>query len=401
MSYKIYAPDGFGKYFERKTRKQIIKSGLPIENVAGGVIAVDQQTRAYGVFTKDFKFVKSSLQKRNQDGQFIPKIARQKDIPFIDADALYLGNVYPQFGHFLLEHMNRAWGLLDDRYGNAKVVLVRNKKCDVPEWMYALVEMIGVRRDDIIVLDRTTRFRSVIVPAQGFNIPVYSSREYQTAFDKMAARASAPDVVHEKIYLSRAALSPRRIHGEEKIQRIFEKNGFYIAYPEKMPLREQVSLMKNCKVLAGLAGTALHLALFMPAGGRVIQIKRNRRNKCNAPIQYLINKNKNIDSVFIWASLEKYKTDHGTLGLQIVGVTRYMREFFRDFGFECSQEDLCPDVAEWNRYKDALAAYKKEKGGMLANDVKRLAIKLSACAVPGRMRRGRFRKWMKRRLKVE
>ena len=45
-------------------------------------------------------------------------------IPYIDEDAIFIGNVFPQFGHFLLEHMNRAYALLDDKYKNMKLILV-------------------------------------------------------------------------------------------------------------------------------------------------------------------------------------------------------------------------------------------------------------------------------------
>ena len=58
-------------------------------------------------------------------------------------------------------------------------------------------------------------------------------------------------------------------------------------------MTEQIALVKNARVLAGCAGTALHLALFMAPGGVVVQIKRNARAKCNADIQNLINKTNN------------------------------------------------------------------------------------------------------------
>ena len=69
--------------------------------------------------------MKSSLQIRKNNGQFIPKLS--ENIPYMDEDVLYFGNVYPMFGHFLLEHMNRAYGLLHDEFKKHKVVLVNNE----------------------------------------------------------------------------------------------------------------------------------------------------------------------------------------------------------------------------------------------------------------------------------
>lgn len=432
MSYKIYGPRGFKSYFHKKTKKQSIKSGLGIDVVTSGIIAVDQKTKAYGVFDNNLKFVKSSRQMKNKDSQFVPKLLG--DIPFIDSDVIYFGNVYPQFGHFLLEHMNRAWGLLDDRYKHAKIVLINNRNIAVPEYIYNLIELLGVNRSDIIVLNQTTRFKNVIIPHQGFNIPVYSSREFASAFDKMSddicmANLNHPLFCHglnaeycaenksektaeqmdglvssslpDKIYVSRTAMGNKRTLGEEKIQKIFENNGFQIVCPELLPIAAQAALMKNCRVLAGCAGTALHLALFMPDGGQVIQIKRNRQNKCNAPIQYLINETKNIDSVFIAGSIESVPADHATSAPQIIAVNKYMCQFFKDYGFQCSDQDLSPDTDAWQEYKNLMNIYNSEKGSVTLNKIKQFVIKVSSCVVPGRERRGRFRRWLKDKIKAK
>lgn len=400
MSYKIYGPRGFKNYFHKKTKNQSIKSGLGIDVVTSGIIAVDQKTKAYGVFDNNLKFVKSSRQMKNKDSQFVPKLLG--DIPFIDSDVIYFGNVYPQFGHFLLEHMNRAWGLLDDRYKHAKIVLINNRNIAVPEYIYNLIELLGVNRSDIIVLNQTTRFKNVIIPHQGFNIPVYSSREFTSAFDKISDNVCPADGVYpDKIYVSRTAMGNKRTLGEEKIQKIFENNGFQIVCPELLPIAAQAALMKNCRVLAGCAGTALHLALFMPDGGQVIQIKRNRQNKCNAPIQYLINETKNIDSVFIAGSIELVPADHATSAPQIIAVNKYMCQFFKDYGFQCSDQDLSPDTDAWQEYKDLMNIYNNEKGSVTLNKIKQFVIKVSSCVVPGRERRGRFRRWLKDKIKAK
>jgi hypothetical protein len=374
-----------------------MKSELAVESIRDGIIAVDKRSSGYGAYRENGRFVRSSLQMRGKNGQFAPKVSAYAHVPFINSDVLYFGNVYPEFGHFLLEHMNRAWGL--DAANCGRVVLVNNKSVgNVPEYMYELIELAGVKRENVIILNETTRFKSVAVPEQGFNIPVYSSDEFVSVFDKISKNAGAPDKAYDKIYVSRAALKSRKTYGEEKIQRIFEKNGYHVINPELLPLRNQISLMRNCKSLAGCAGTALHLALFMPAGGQVIQIKRNRRNKCNAPIQFLINKSKKIGSVFIAGSIEIAKTDHCSSAPQIIGANEHMRRFFDDFGFEYAKEDLQFDAAAWAEYRDAMKKYKQGGGGVLLNDLKHVAVRLSACLIPGREARGRFRRRMKRLL---
>ena len=394
MSCKIYAPDGYKKYFEKETRNQSIVSGLPIDDIHRGIIAVDARDHGFGVFDENRQFVKSSLQIRKDRGQFIPKLP--KDIPYVDEDVLYFGNVYPSFGHFLLEHMNRAWGWLRDEYKHCKVVLVNNQQLEkVPGYIFALVQALGVKQEDVIVLKTTMQFRRVIIPHQGFNIPLSASVEFGEAFSAMADNAFGPS--YDKVYVSRDKLKDRRTYGETKIQQIFEKNGFRVIYPETLPLQEQIAAVKNCRMLAGCAGTALHLALFMPRGGTVIQLKRNSENHDNGPVQYLINNSLDLDSVYVAPSIEEAPTAHFTNAPQIIAVNQYMKQFFDDFGFEYSDDDLLPDTAAIAEYRAAMVEYQKQGGTVRMNKIKHAIIKYTACLIPGRERRGRYRAYMKRR----
>jgi hypothetical protein len=398
MSCVIFGDKDFEKYFKKSVSHQYMRN-VEIRTYSCGII-VNEHKHGFGVFDSNYKFVKSSRQMRKNNGQFIPKF-NHKNIPYVNVDAVFVGNVFPQFGHFLLEHMNRAYAALDKKYKNMKFVLVNNKDVNpVPNYMFELLELLGVKRDNIMILNETTQFKNVYVPDQGFNIPVYSSQEFGKIYDKIAK--NVPDTeVYDKIYVSRAALQSRRTFGENVVQKIFEKNGFKIIYPEKLPLTEQISLVKNCKVLAGCAGTALHLALFMKPGGTVIQIKRNRLPKCNADIQNLINDTKKLNGIFISGSVEKDKTDHCSSVPQIIGVNEYMREFFNAYKFTYFESDTKPDEQDLQEYNVALNEYNSKYGSVFINNLKHFIIHWTSCFVPGRENRGNYRRWLKRVLNYE
>ena len=394
MSVKVYASDSYKKYFNKRIKNQHIVSGLEIDDIARGIIAVDARDHGFGVFDSNKQFVKSSVQIRKNKGQYIPKLPQ--DIPYVDEEVLYFGNVYPQFGHFLLEHMNRGWGVLRPEFKHCKVVLINNKQLDsVPEYMFELIRILGVKRENVIVLDKTMQFKRVIIPHQGFNIPIMSSVEFGETYAAMADNAHGPS--YDKVYLSRDKLTQRRTLGEAQIQRIFEKNGFKIIYPETLPLEQQIAAVKNCRFLAGCAGTAMHLALFMPAGGTVVQLKRNSMDSCSADIQYLINQTIGLRSVFVSPSIEEVPTGHFTNAPQIIAVNKYMKQFFDDFEFEYTDQDIALDDAVLAEYRAAMIAFKKQGGSVRANKIKHALIKYSACFIPGRERRGRYRAYMKSR----
>ena len=399
MKNIIFSDTSFKKYFEKSVSHQYMRN-VHINKYPNGII-VNEKLRGFGVFDEHFNFVKSSAQVRKNNGNFYPKF-NHDNISCIDADAVFIGNVYAQFGHFLLEHMNRAYAALDKKYKNMKYVLINNKSVDsVPEYMFVLLELLGIKRKNIIILEKTTRFRNVYVPDQGFNLPVYSSKEFGKTFDKIAKNVKNPKTVYDKVYVSRAKLKSRKTYGEEKIQKIFERNGFKVIYPETLPLVEQIAIVKNAGVLAGCAGTALHLALFMRTGGTVIQIKRNKLNKDSSSTQYLINETKKLNSVFIEASIETVKTDHFSNRPQIIGVNKYMREFFEYFKFKTTKKDFEKDDAAFAEYEKALVEYQSLHGSKFVEIVKRKIVKISSCFIPGRYNRSVYRRWLKKKFDIK
>lgn len=400
MNSIVIGERNFEQFFQKSVKKLYFRDTSVAEYPDATI--VNEHRKGFGVFDENGRFVPESLQVRRNAGQIVPKFDTRVDVPYIDENVVFIGNVYPHFGHFLLEHMNRLYALLDKKYQGAKVVLINDKNVNpVPKYMFNLLELFGVDKQDVIILDKTTKFKNVCVPVQSFNSKVYSSYAYGATFDRIAERV--PDTeIYEKIYMSRTALDAQhKVLGEEKVQSIFEKNGFKIICPETLPLSQQISLVKNCKVLAGCAGTALHLALFMKPGGTVIQIKRNRLPKDNAGVQFNINKTKGLNGVFISGSIETRKTQHGSAAPQIIGVNKYMREFFDKYKFKYSAADIQPDVSAIQEYNKRVQEYNAIHGGVWINKCKHFFIKFSALFVPGRERRGKYRHWMAAKLNYQ
>ena len=396
MKPKIYASRSITKHVLRETGKCFIKSGLNIKCVPDGTIAVGPTDYTFGVFDQSGVFVKESLFLRRKS-QFIPPANAIINSTYCDYDAVYLGYLgIPSFGHYLLEHWNRAYAFLDEKYRDMKFVLVDDKRADnIPDFVTELARLLGMKVENLVILNESTRFRNVYVPEQGFRMYEYSSKEFGEIYAKTAGNIKEKRNF-DKIYVSRAALKDRKTYGEEKVQRIFEKNGFHIVYPEQLPLEEQIALIKGCKSLAGCAGTALHLALFMPNGGNVIQIKRNKQKNDYCEVQYLITETKKHSFVLIEASIEKHKTKHHGDYAQIIGVNEHLRQFFDDNGFVYSSDDLAFDKEAYEEY---IRADEKLTAKLGKSRLKRMLLetilKLIACCIPNRRRRKNFRARMR------
>ena len=398
MSPKIYASKGVTRYITRLVNKRFLKNGLNIECVSGGMIAVDGMN-SYGVFDRNGTFVKESILSRGK-GQLIPPASALGNPPCFDCDAVYVGNVNTAFGHYLLEHWTRVYAFLDEKYRDMKFVLVNDYRIEpIPDFVLELARLLGIPAENFIILDKSARFRNVYVPENSFKLVKFSSKEFGKIYAKIADNVKKSYAL-DKIYVSRAALKHRKTYGEEKIQSIFEKNGYHIIYPEQLPLEEQIAFMKNCKSLAGCAGTALHLAVFMPEGGNVIQIRRNTLKDRNCGTQYMITETKNLDLVYIDASIEKYKTMHWDVykKAQIIGVNEYMKRFFDDSGFHYSPNDVELDKESWDEYILAYEKIKAEYGGKSDFEIWLLGriMKFMACFIVNRHRRVAFRAKIKK-----
>ena len=397
MKPKIYASKSITKHVLREINKRHVKSGLNIRCVPNGIIAVGPTDYRFGVFDQKGVFVKESLFLRRKS-QLIPPAGTVVNPPCFNYSAVYLGYLgIPSFGHYLLEHWNRAYAFLDEKYRNAKFVLVDDGQTDaVPDFVTGLARLLGMPAENLIILNKSAKFENVYVPEQGFRMYEYSSKEFGEIYAKTAENVKGSKSF-DKIYVSRAALKSRKTYGEEKVQSIFEKNGYHIVYPEQLPLEEQIALMKNCKSLAGCAGTALHLALFMPPGGSVVQIKRNKSKDDSCGVQYLITETKEQSLILVDASIEKYKTKHHGDYAQIIGVNEHLKQFFDDNGFTYLPSDLEFDKEAWDEYIRADEKFTAQLGkGRFERQFLELIVKLTACFVFNRLRRKNFRARMRK-----
>lgn len=398
MKMSCYSDDKYKRFLMQKIAKISCRDDMDIDTVAGGSFIIDTNTGAFGVFDDRGILVNSSLQYRGKTAQFIPKFYAPDD--YMDCDAVFLGNTYPHFGHFLLEHLNRGWGIAQINSKNIKYVLVDNQNMGAKQWMIEFLKLAGVPEKDILILNKSMRFNKIYIPYQSLNIVSgWYGNEFKNVFNVMREN-SGSDTVYDKVYVSRAKLNDyMRVWGEEKVQHIFEKNGFKVIYPETMPLSQQIAIISHAKVLAGCAGTALHLALIMCDGTRVIQLNRTSAVKDNGEIQYRLCMIKNQDIDIISASVEEFQSTHGGFHApQIIGVNKYLKQFFDENNFKYDDDDLAIDKDALAEYRARLDEFKKNNGGQFYIKFKKKFIKYVSCIVPGRVRRGKFRKWLKEKM---
>ena len=168
-----------------------------------------------------------------------------------------------------------------------------------------------------------------------------------------------------------------------------------------MSIAEQIAAVRDARYLAGCAGTALHWALFMKPGGTVITLKRNLERDKFVQTQHMFNSICGLKSVFVWASVEPHKSNHGGKHPpQIIGATQYIKQFFDDFGFKHTNSDIAIDKDAMKEYQEQYEKYISENGSTIRTKILKHLVKIISCFIPGRINRNRARKWLKSKLHI-
>lgn len=76
-----------------------------------------------------------------------------------------------------------------------------------------------------------------------------------------------------RIFLTRKKAQRRRLVNEEELSSLLEQAGFTIVTMENHSLREQIAMVRHAEVLAGPHGAGLANMLFLPPGGKVLEVR--------------------------------------------------------------------------------------------------------------------------------
>ncbi|WP_075349281.1 glycosyltransferase family 61 protein [Algoriphagus marinus] len=122
--------------------------------------------------------------------------------------------------------------------------------------------------DKLVLTPRTANFPN-------FNEPL--TRLTRTKFGVKPTRNP-----FQKVYISRKLAEKRKAHNELDVELLMLKHGFEIVYAEKLPLKKQIELMAETRILISLHGAALTNMIFMQEGQHVIELRNqgDSKNQC-------------------------------------------------------------------------------------------------------------------------
>lgn len=274
---------------------------------------------------------------------------------YMDEDVVYLGYINNHWGHFLIDCSTRLYYFLKNEKIKYKYAFLVNEN----EEYHAIApikrffELLGIDKQ-LVFVNHVTKCRRIIIPEQGYMINGYYSRAYLDVFSRVAEQVDCSKYPkYDKVYYSRNELKKAQGSevGEEILLDLFQKNNFKVISPERCSLDEQIAIIRNTELLAGIIGTLGHNMLFAQPHQKMILINKTY----NVNIAQLdINRMKNVDMTYIDSYLAEFPTLIGN-GPFLLFYSNMLEKYVKNHGWNIPDKKYCAN----KRLRDNIKKYEK------------------------------------------
>lgn len=251
--------------------KNFNKKKLSIDLVPNAIVTplnhFDTKHRTFdgGVFCEAGNLIDSSVQVK-AGYKNIPEGPPKTVVSYLKGKWIFGGMLQNRhFGHFMIESLNRVWASEKLRVDGI-LFYCRTPEAGVKSFVFdSLKEIVGDLEIHIVRADSSVEELYIPTPTcherQGYllNHPVLS-----TLTQRIINRFQSPNMP-KLVYVSRGQLRGHEggILGETVIEDYLKKSGYYIMYPERLSVKEQLSIYANAEKIIFADGSAFHLFVLV------------------------------------------------------------------------------------------------------------------------------------------
>lgn len=256
-----------------------------------------------------------------------------KDAEYRDETVVYCGYLVNHWGHFLVEAVTRLWYFLENDPSVDKYVFFidENENREIKANYREFLELLKIW-DKLEIINKPITYREVIVPELGITCRKSYTPKLVKVFDAVAENVTVDPSweTPEKIYFSRSqfAKGQQFEFGFSSLDNFFEKNGYTILYPEKVPLSRMIHYIRSANTVASLSGSLPHNMLFANNGQHIEIIERLVISDDN---QTDVNRLRELHVTYVDANIPIYTIDF--VGPFIMGYTPELQRFANDNGY--------------------------------------------------------------------
>lgn len=278
-----------------------------------------------GVVDVDGKYVELSKTKARVVGKY-----DVDEFEICDEKVVYCGFFNKIWGHFITEVVSRLWYALknDDTIDSYVFIVEKDKEQRFNGNYWEFLRLLGIV-DKVRIINKPTRFKTVVVPEEGLVYDEYYTDEFVKMYEyinkKGLSQYNGPK--YDNVFFSKrkCEISIYANINEKFIDKFFEKNGYTIFYPERLSLVDTIGIIQNAKCFCGLASSLAHNQLFGHSNQTMISIEKQAFFN---PYQIFVANITGCECVFIDACRSIFTVNAG--GPFIFDYTDYLDKYVRD-----------------------------------------------------------------------
>lgn len=251
--------------------------------------AVPRRPATSGVFTEDGTLIKESLLVRHlckpeqviegrPDLETDPNIVKDYIVRpgkvgetsrKLNGRYVFGGYFFKQYGHFLLETLARLWFF--KQFPHIPIVWMCFGSQKVTDWHMELLSTIRVE-NQVIFLDEQVEIEELLIPEPGVVLAIRFWEKQAQAYDITPHKDIQPG---KKVWLSRTKLNKAIWINEPLIESFLLEAGWIIYHPQDHAVVDQLAMLNDAEVVAGVEGSAFHSFVLLPNfGGKIVLFDR-------------------------------------------------------------------------------------------------------------------------------
>jgi hypothetical protein len=262
-----------------------------------------------------------------------------EDSIYDDSEVIYGGIMIGFFGHALTECTSRLWWILQNTGNQDRIAVL--KAPGTGNLSTQFFELAGIPPERMVLVEKPTRFKKVIVPEQSILLWEYVyPREFLLTYDRI--REHIPPAPYKKLYLTRTRFKKQDGINEEYFEDFYERRGYKVIELEEYPMEEQIAILKGAQEIVCTIGTLSHMALFCNSGTSLTIINRVT-GQVLLP-QILINQARNLNVNYMDATFNFLPTVH-VCGPSLYGPTKLFVEYLNENQIEYEEKEVQIDLS--------------------------------------------------------
>lgn len=296
MKYKdLYMDKKQKKVYEDYANKSgLVDKKLSVCEVTNGVILPARENNSYsskvwaigGVIDETGNFVEESSSWYLFGGNYE---YNEDFVDNYDEEVIFMGPFLKHWGHFICDQISRLWYILNAPSKYKIAYCGWNWNCGLSDMSgnyLELMELLGVKKEQLVNIQRPTRFKKVIIPNFSFffeGLSRYYTKEFIQITDKIVSNVKmASSNCPKNIYFTRLSfsVSNEKERGELQIVEYLKKKGFVVVSPEKLSLKEQIFYLNHCENICMISGSISHNLMFAKSENNMIIL--NKTNLINS-----------------------------------------------------------------------------------------------------------------------